>query len=176
MKKHLPNYVFKKKYDFFYIFSDSEVILNDFFSKKLEFFLNENKSGEIIFEIELPFQQESFPSKKVIRIKNPNKVTINEFYEKEFEINGDRLVLCLFDYFMHDNSNLWEGYVSSNNDICIIGCNNEINSLFEVIFAPYQEENLEQKYKGIGGILENEKSKKEFIESLEKNYHFSDNG
>ncbi|MNR19135.1 hypothetical protein D3C85_1359030 [compost metagenome] len=90
-------------------------------------------------------------------------------------VNGNELLYYMINFFINDSSKLWEIYVSIENELSIIGCSNQINSLFEVIFNPYGDESLEQKYKIIGDMFNDEKSKLEFIESLEKNYHFSDN-
>ena len=64
MKEKIPNYVFKKKYDCFFLFLDSEVIMNHNFTEKLLCFLKETNTEKLEIELDLPFEYKNLFSER----------------------------------------------------------------------------------------------------------------
>jgi len=170
MNKELPEYIFKKNYDSFYLLTEFDIVFNQNFTEKLNIFCNKIDSKKLSIKLEIPLEYNSLVPNRIELIDSNN---LDDFYKMGTNVNGTELLYYMINFFIDDNSGLWEIYVSIENELSIIGCSNEISSLFEVIFNPYKEESLEKKYKIIGDMFSDEKSKIEFIESLEENYKFS---
>ena len=171
MKKELPNQVFYKKYDNFYLFTEFDIIFNDSFYEKLIFFIKKIKSNKLYFKLENSLQ-ETTSLVKNIKYINPTKDIIKKFYEMEIEVNNKKIPIYCLNHFIIDDSHKWEVYVSLENELSIIGCSNSIKSLFETIFKPYKEENLDVKFKIIGDMFSDENTRKNYISTLQKNYNF----
>jgi hypothetical protein len=170
MKRDLPNYVFEKKYDNFYLLTEFDVIFNDEFTKKIDLLLKKIGTNEIIIELEIPLSYQSVVPNKV---QIPKPISLNNFYEMKKVVNKTDLFYYMFNFFISDESKLWKIYVSLEKEISILACLNEENSTFKSIINPYKEENLEQKYKIISDMFGTPNDKKEFIDNLEHNYGFS---
>lgn len=171
MTNELPDYIFKKDYDSFYLLTEFDIIFNDKFTKNLNTFCKRIDSEKLSIKLEVPLEYNSLVPNKIELTDSNN---LDDFYEMGTNVKGTELLYYMINFFINDSSELWEIYVSLENELSIIGCSKQISSLFEVIFNPYKEESLEQKYKIIGDMFNDEKLKLKFIESLEKNYHFSD--
>lgn len=172
MKKELPYYVFDKKYEYFYLYTEFDILFNKEFTKKLEKFSQKIGVGNLSIDLEVPKEYSSLIPN---RIDISKEINLDNFYEITLNINGNDLSYYMMNFFICDDSMQWEIYVSLENELSIFACSKEINSLLEVIFSPYAEENIEQKYKIIGDMFGNEELKLKFIESLEQNYNFSNN-
>lgn len=170
MDKELPEYIFKKNYDSFYLLTEFDIVFNKKFTEKLNVFSKKTDSKKLSINLEVPLEYSSLVPNKIELIDSDN---LDDFYEMGTDVDGNELLYYMINFFINDSSGLWEIYVSIENEISIIGCSNQISSLFEVIFNPYEEESLKQKYKIISDMFSNEKVKIEFIESLERNYKFS---
>lgn len=161
-------YVFQKSYDNFYLFTEFDVIFNDEFTEKLNVFYTKINGENLSIKIDVPSQyQHSVPN--TMDISNP--YNLKKFYEMKTH-DKDNLSYYMLNFFISDNSNLWEIYVSLENELSIIACSEKVCSLFEVVFKPYENENIDQKYKIITDMFGNDIDKKLFIESLEEIYHF----
>lgn len=173
MLKELPNYVFNKSYDCFYLLTEFDIIFNTEFTKKIHILLKKNGSDNLSIDLEVPKEYDSLVPKK---IEISKKNGLDSFYEMGLDINGSMLSYYMMNFFVHDDSMTWEIYVSLENELSIFACTKEISSLFEIIFTPYAEEDIEQKYKIIGDMFTDKKTRLDFADSLEKNYHFRNNG
>jgi hypothetical protein len=173
MNKELPEYIFKKNYDSFYLLTEFDIVFNKKFTEKLNIFCKKIGSAKLSINLDVPLEYNLLVPNRIELINSNN---LDDFYEMGTNVNGNELLYYMINFFIDDNSGLWEIYISIENEISIIGCSNQISSLFEVIFNPYEEESLEQKYKIITDMFSSEKVKIEFIESLERNYKFSNFG
>ena len=161
------------QYTNYYLFLDTEIIYKDDFSEKLSIFMKNLKSKNLTIKVRLPKEGYLvFPDP--IEILNPNVEALSDFYQKELRHdNHNSLPICMFDYNMYDESGTWEVYVSFNQEFAVFGCNDDVNSLFNVIFQPYSEESLEEKYDWIKSRFADDFSKNKFINDLESTYNFS---
>lgn len=166
MKNELPKYIFKKKYDKFYLLTEYDIVFNHDFTLKFNNFLKTIGYKELT--IELDINQIVVPRNIVIT----NPIKLDEYYETDVSINETLVPLYMINFFIYDNSRLWEIYVSIEHELCIIGCNDNVNSILEIVVNPYEEESIEQKIKIIGDKFKDPNVKKEYINLLEKNYNF----
>lgn len=169
MSKELPHYIFKKNYDNFYLLTEFDIIFNEKFTKNLNTFCKKIGSEKLSIKLEVPVEYKSLVPNKIELTDSNN---LGDFYEMSTNVNGTELFYYMINFFINDNSELWEIYVSLEKELSIIGCSKQISSIFEVIFKPYEDESVNQKYKIIGDMFNDEKSKLVFIESLERNYKF----
>src|SRR5690606_14959020 len=87
---------------------------------------------------------------------------LEDFYELSVTINGNKIYYYWMNFFIRDDTYLWEVYVSSQNEICIIGCEQRIRFLCEYMLHPYKYDGLQKKYEIIAGMFNNEESKIKF--------------
>ncbi len=171
MEKELPNQVFDKQYDNFYLFTELDVIFNNNFYEKLIFFMEKINSNKMFFKIEDSIQGITSIAKKMEYV-NPSKNDLIQFYEMELEVDNKKTPIHCLNHFIFDNSYEWQLYISLENELSIFGCDNSIKSLFENVFKPYEEEKLNVKYKIIGDMFSDEKSRELFVNTLQKTYNF----
>ena len=77
--KELPEYVFKKKYDFFYLLTEYDIIFNQSFTNKILNFLNEINTTEVIINLQVPEVYKSSIDEKIIL----NSKCVHDFYEMQ---------------------------------------------------------------------------------------------
>lgn len=164
--------LFQKEFKYYYLFLESEVLLNPEFSQQLELFIKTIKSGRLHININFP-PEYKFIIESRVNIDDPISASLNNFYNLEFHLGQNMVPLYAFDYFVTDNTGVWELYVSSNNELCIFGCDENVNSAFEVIYEPYGEETLSAKYEFLKLRFNDEAASEDFIAQLESNFHFS---
>lgn len=168
MYKELPEYVFNKKYDFFYLLTEYDIIFNQSFTNKMLNLLNEINTTEVIINLQVPEVYKSSVNEKIII----NSKNLNDFYEMEAIIGKKKIPYYMINFFINDDSKNWEIYTSLENEVGIIACSNKLKFYFDNIFDPYCDENLNKKIKIIGDMFSDEKTKLEFFQQLEKNYKF----
>lgn len=175
MKNELPDFVLKKKYDYYYLFSDSEITYRKEFSDKLNSFIELSDSKYANIELIVPPQTEYLINKKNFIIPNKETESLYDFYGIHINVKNNSIIpLHKFDYFLFDKEGMWEAYSSSCSELFIFGCNQEINTLFYDLFKPYDEIKLQQKYVEVSSIFRYESDKVKYINTLEQSYHFSD--
>jgi hypothetical protein len=126
------------------------------------------QTEKLLIQLDIPVENE-YKITNTIEIFKPE--SLNSFYGMQIASGG--LYYYMIDFFISDESKLWEIYVSLENELSIIGCSNKAGSTFELIFKPYEDESLRTKYKLVTDMFSDEHLKKQFIYSLEENYHFS---
>ena len=166
MKNQLPEYVFEKKFDKYYLQTEFDIIFNEFFSRKLNTFLEHINYKNLSIKLDID-NRDSIP----IKILSP--LQLNEVYDMEILIGSENVPLFMIDFFISDNFRKWEIYVSLENELSIIACDNEVSCMLEVILKPYEDEDFEQKCKIIGDKFDNKKFKNDFINILKNNYKFN---
>ncbi|TPG38202.1 hypothetical protein [Flavobacterium pectinovorum] len=171
MIKELPDYIFNKNYDNFYLLTEYDIIFNEKFTKNLNIFCKRLNSEKLLIKLEVPLEYNSLVPN---RIELTDSSNLSNFYEMSANVNEAGLMYYMLNFFINDSSELWEIYVSLENELSVIGCSKEISSLFEVLFNPYKDESVQLKYKIIGDMFDDEELKILFIESLERNYKFSE--
>lgn len=173
--KELPDFTLRKKYDCYYLFSDSEITNRKEFSDKLNTFISLSDSKYANIELIVPPETEYLIEKKNFKLPTNEISSLYDFYRIYVPIKNTSSIISLygFNYHLFDNEGKWEAYSSQCSELFIVGCNEEINSLFYVLFNPYDEITLQQKYKDVTSMFRNESDKQEYIKLLELNYNFS---
>ncbi len=171
MEKYPPKNVFDKIFDFNYLYSESDIICNEEFSSKLFEFTKALKSESLIFEVLNPKEYDYLFENKIV-MNNITAQKIMEVYEMKSKINPELYPFSTFSFYIYDNTEKWRIYASDSYEIGIFTCEKSINSLYEVIFKPYEDVSLGQRFIWVSGRLF-EEYRKEYIDELEKNYNFS---
>lgn len=172
MKKELPNYVFERAHEKFYLLTEFDVIFNKRFTDSLVAFMSKKSNKDIYINLELHDEYELYVPKEIVL---SSAEELNNFYEMKTNLDSNEVFYYMFNFFISDCTKSWEIYVSLENELSIIGCSNELNSLFEIIFNPYEEESLDKKYKIIGDKFCDDGERKFFFNSLDRNYNFNNN-
>ncbi|WP_323028509.1 hypothetical protein [Gelidibacter japonicus] len=168
----IPDYVFKNKYENHFLLTEFDIIFNEEFTHNLNIFFKKLGSKKMLIKLEVPIEYDALIS-SYFEFDDPEG--LREFYEMSTLINGTELFYYMMNFFIKDDTNLWEIYVSIEHELSIIGCLNRINFLIGFVLNPYGNEDLHRKMTIISDKFNNEISKIEFIESLEKNYQFFKN-
>lgn len=171
----LPGFVLRKKYDYYYLFSDSEITNRKEFSDKLNTMISLSDSKYANIELIVPTETEYLIEKKKFKIPNIEINSLYDFYGIHIQIKNTTNIISLhdFDYYLFDNEGKWEAYSSECREFFIFGCNKDVNSLFYVLFNPYDEILLPQKYVDVTSMFREESYKNDYVKALEDNYHFS---
>lgn len=146
MIKELPELVFNKRYDNFFLLTEFDVIFNEDFYKELISFIKELGANKLFFSLEDLTDNISSATKRIEFI-NVSVEELKKFYEMHVEFNEKTIPIHYINHFIYDDSHQWEIYVSRENELSIFGCDDKIKTLFFDIFKPYQEETLHIKYK-----------------------------
>ncbi len=70
MKEDINKYIFQKKYDNFYLFTEFDIIFNEEFTEKLNTFYEKTKGENLCIEIEVPFLLTRYFYKKAFHLWN----------------------------------------------------------------------------------------------------------
>jgi hypothetical protein len=174
MIKEIPEFVHKKRYSNFYLFSDSEIILNKGFSERIRLFSKKVNGNNLIIELKLNEELSSFIHDKVITIPNDETNSLERFYNQSVIIDkGSTISYFSLDFYLYDNNGDWELFCSFCQEIAIIGCNGNIVSDFLSIIKPYAEQSFEEKMNSMGNFFKHKNDKMEYIYALKKSYKFS---
>ena len=171
----LPEFVHKKEYSNYYLFSDSEIILNKKFNDKIKTFSSKINGEKVTIEMVLTEKAESIIKSKFVTIPLDESFSFEIFDEKYIDLGkGNALFYSSFNFYVYDETKDWELYCSTTQDIAICGCNKNILDDFLSIFKPYDEESFIAKMSWIGCFFKEEKYRIEYINKLRKNYRFSE--
>lgn len=166
-KKEIPEFVFKKHYDYYFLFTEYDIVFNEIFYSKFDFFLSELESKKInicLQDIPEHINNENF--KREYNYTLPNFEVLKTFHESEV----NNVPIYNINHFITDNTLNWEIFISIENELSIFGINKNLIKKFNQIYKPYKDESLEVKVSVIGGQFVDENYKKQFIEQLIKNY------
>jgi|WetSurMetagenome_2_1015567.scaffolds.fasta_scaffold44807_4 hypothetical protein len=173
--KKLPEFVHRKVYSSYYLFSDSEILGNKKFNGRIKSFSNKVNGEKITVEMVLTEEAESFIENKFVIIPLNESFSFEIFDEKYIDLGkGFVLLYSSFNFFVYDETKDWELYCSTTEDIAIVGCNRNVLDDFLSIFKPYEEESFIEKMSDIGCFFKEEKYRIEYISKLRKNYQFSE--
>lgn len=170
MNKELPNYVFEKAYDKFYLLTEFDIIFNRSFTQKFDVFLKRMKFNKLLVELQLPSSYK-LKGKNIIEVDTAYK--LDDFFNEELLVNDSKIPLFMINLFIRDTSKLWEIYVSSEHELSIIGCHEVVSPLVEETINPYKEEDLDKKIKIIGDMFNDKSEKDIFFDRLSTNYNFT---
>jgi hypothetical protein len=174
MIKELPNQVFSKEYDNFYLFTEFDIIFNEIFYEKLNLFMSEIDCNKLLIRID-EMSLNNLPTfNKSFKFECPDKNTLKGFYERELVIDDRNVPIYCLNHFIYDEKGGWEIYVSLENEMSILGCSNNLKSVFVNLFEPYKEESLQTKLKIIGDRFSDKKIRDDFFCDLGRNYKFSE--
>jgi hypothetical protein len=169
----LPEFVHRKNFSNYYLFSDSEIICREDFSNRLQTF-SKNIDGEnIFFELVLTEEWDSIITDKITKISNNDNNSFEKFYNKFYGPGNNCIFYFLFDFYAFDETKDWELFCSSTQETAIMGCNKDINQKLIDIVKPFEEYSYKEKLESIGEQFKTEKYKIDFIRKLEKNYNFN---
>jgi len=172
--KVLPEFVHRKDYSNYYLFSDSEILRNKVFNERIKLFSNKVNGEKITIEMVLTKEAESIIKSKFVIIPNNESYSFEEFDEKYIDFEkGNLLFYSSFNFYVFDETKDWEIYCSTTQDIAIFGCNRNILNEFLNIFKPYEEESFKEKMNWIGNFCK-ENYRNEYLNQLKKNYQFSE--
>ena len=172
--KELPEFVHRKEYSNYYLFSDSEILRNKKFNERIKSFSNKVNGEKITVEMDLTKDAESIIKSKFVIIPNNESYSFEEFDDKYVDLEkGSVLFYSAFNFYVFDETKDWEIYCSMTQDIAIFGCNRNILNEFLNIFKPYEEETFKEKMKWIGNFCK-ENYRSEYFNKLRKNYKFSE--
>ncbi len=171
VKNNFPSYLLKKKYNNHYLFSDSEIIMNKNFEKKIKIFSKENNGGKIHVEVIIPEYYEHLNLKSKMEYSLNADNVLDDFYNIEYIIEGSLFFVFNFDFIISDDTNSWELYCSSSEEIAILGCNDNLNKSVLDIINPYEEMSLSEKINSIREMFNNETDYAKFITNIKKNYN-----
>lgn len=170
MIKKLPNYIFEKQYDNYFLLTELDIIFNyQFYYDFIEFF-NESGNENLIFELERINDIEI--SNMFFKYKNPKVSDFEEFYETEVKLNDKNVLNHFLNHFIYGELKNWEIYISPEYEMSIFACNNQIVDKFSSIIKPYHEESFNTKVKIIGDMFTDENTRKVFFTNLFNNYFF----
>ncbi|MEI7596519.1 MAG: hypothetical protein WCK02_12280 [Bacteroidota bacterium] len=172
--KELPEFVHRKVYSNYYLFSDCEILRNESFNKKIKLFSKKISGEKVVIEMLLMDWALSHIGSKFFIIPNNESYSFEKFDEKCIEFgNGSIFFYSSFNFYVYDETNEWELYCSTTQDIAIFGCNRSILNEFLNIFNPYKEESFKEKMNWIGNIFK-ESYRSEYLNKLKNNYQFSE--
>lgn len=168
-KNEIPDYVFTKKYDYYFLTTEFDIVFSNDFYTKFNLFLSEINSEKLVICLH------NICSSNIDELQNeyiyelPNSNALKAYHELEI----GNVPIYVINHFISDNNYEWEIYVSFQFELSIIAVNKNLVELFTKIFKPYEEEGLNTKIRIISGqFIENYKSI--FIAELMKNYNFMD--
>lgn len=171
MEKDLPKMVFNKFYENFYLYTEFDIIFNDKFYENLTLLIEKLDCERLIFRVIESNSLIISPDSNFEYLK-PTKESLRAFYELQIGANGKQTKIFYLDHFLSDESQAWAIYVSLRHEIGIFACEDKIKSLFTSIFKPYTDISVNRLYKIIGDRYNDDRKKEEFLNELEKNYHF----
>lgn len=171
MKNEFPNFVHRNKFPFYYLFQDSEIIMNKTFSEKLLSFSKSINGENIFIEILIPEEFESLIVNKLITFPNSENKSLDLFYNLSFELEKTIFSAYMFDFIIYDDTYKWELHCSLGYELGILGCYENIKYKVINIIKPYENLSLKRKLKGIEKIFNNESSRNLFISTLVRNYN-----
>lgn len=171
MKKiEIPNLVFTKNYDFYFLYCEFDVVFNEEFYENFNVFFKSTGSDRLIIRLEDLSEYENFRDLKKEYIYN--SASCNEI-ESFHNLIIKNIEVYNINHFILDNTHQWEIFVSIENELAIFAVNKNLIEAFKTIFKPYKDEPLSLKFKIISDQFNNEASKKHFISELDKNYKFT---
>lgn len=170
MINQLPNFIFKKAYDNYFLFTEFDIIFNENFYDRLIKFLNNIKSNKLFFELER-FDNTDM-SKALFEYENPTITTFEEFYTTKVEFDDKNVLTQFFNHFIYSDVKSWGIYISPEFEMSILACDSEYLDVFLKIFKPYMDEDFHTKVKIIGDMFSDSKTRKMFFDKLNQNYIF----
>ncbi len=144
----LPKYALRKKYECLFLFSDTEVYRNDNFNSSIQNYSHEVGGTEITVDVMNFKEIKEYRKFAITNIKNTEKKSLSLLSEIIL-IDDQSIEDLLGDYYIYDETNQWEFFVSTIMETAIFGCNkNSIDAFFKY-FDPYNEISIEEKLKDI---------------------------
>lgn len=169
-KKEIPNFVFTREYDYYFLFTEFDIVFNEEFYKSFYLFLKKLRSDKLTIRLDdLSISQEFYDIKKEYIYNLPSSKQIELFHN----LNINNVPIYNINHFIIDSTNEWEIFVSIENELSIFAVNKVIFEIFKNIFKPYQEESLDVKLNVISGQFVDEIYKNQFIKALISNYKFN---
>jgi len=160
------------QFDAYYLFLDSEIIRNKTFCEKIELMNNIINSTCLKIKVILPIVLKNSARFYHLNIPSEKAHSLEEFFEIEIAIDKNTSLLSTFDFYIQDERNLLEGFISFGYELAIFGCNKSIIPLFDQIIKPYHEISLKNKKSFITDLFSDMNEKERFITSLEDTFHF----
>lgn len=160
---------FNSSYDYYYLFLESEIRNNASLGRNV-FNLNNERYNIINHVVNIPFLTEvGEPCQIIIPLDYNSQI---QFYDIEYNIGNAEFNLFMFDYNVHDDSYQWEIYSSERRGFAIFGCSNDLDKKLKQIFRPYQDLDINEKYKVIE--FENSNNFGELKSVLEENFKLTE--
>jgi len=170
MNTLFPQFCHKRKYDNYYLFTDTELFLENDFKKNFYELLKLYKIENIIIEVENTFNYVDVPSTVLINVDNFFLRNFLIFYETEINIEGEYILLKSFPHRIFDVNYSFELYYFEANECGILGNVNKINNYILKYLKPYEQYSLNSKLKEITLGFENKDDSNNYIENLLENY------
>lgn len=169
-KREVPNFVFEKAYDYYFLFEEFDIVFDDEFYNNFKIFLKKINSNKLIIRFDdLSWLPKTHNINKEYVYDSPFSNEIELFHS----LNIDNIEVYNINHFISDNNHQWEIFVSIENELAIVAVNKDILDIFKTIFNPYKEESLDVKLNIIGGQFRDGVYKNQFIKALIKNYNLS---
>lgn len=168
-KKEIPNFVFKRDYDYYYLYTELDIIFNEQFYENFNTFIREVLTESLIIRLDDISKFPNFINFKLEHLfTKPFNNELKLFHQSE--IND--FPIFYINHFVYDNSFQWEIFISVENEISIIGVDKSVNEIFKNIFEPYKDESIDVKLKIITDQFVDLSLKTQFINELKENYKF----
>ena len=169
MYKRLPKYILRKNYTNLFLFLDSEIYYREVFNNNIQKFSKENGGEKIIVEIMNFKEIEEYKKFSIIKISNTELKSLSVLGEIPV-LSGYSVEDLLGDYYIFDDTNEWEFFVSIIDEIAVFGCHESVLQSFLETFQPYKEMTLNEKLEFIYLGSNSEKESSKFIKELHENY------
>lgn len=168
--KEIPNFVFTREYDYYFLFTELDIVFDYYFYENFDVFLKKIGSEKLIIRFD---DISEFQNIKKLKKEYVYDLPLSNQLEQFHNLIIEDLPIFNINHFILDNNHQWEIFVSMENELSIFAVNKNLIEAFEAIFKPYKDEPLSLKFKLISDQFNNEKTKKRFISDLDESYKFT---
>lgn len=132
-----------KKYDQYYLFLDSEIILVESFSKKIYLFAEKTYTQQI--NIEYTTFNDHIEEINIVKLLIENDESFFNYLDSEIIVGNNKISPFVFNLVISDENKQWSLFLSFSEEYGLFGCPKDLNNLFLNIFNPYEELNPQKK-------------------------------